>query len=162
MQPITDLILRPFKPTDIDALIELFRLSVRRGTAEHYSHAQRIAWAPDVIDREHWLNKQQNKQTWVASLNHTMAGFADLEPDGHIDMLFVHPDFYRRGIATLLLEKLEQEAKRQSISRLFVEASLTAYPVFENAGFSVNARQTVHHNGQDFINFRMEKILQNY
>lgn len=152
-------IIRSFQQSDIDDLIALFRLSVRKIAAANYSKDQCLAWAPDKIDRTIWIEKRSNKPTWVAVCNSQIAGFTDLEADGHIDMLYVHPDFQRQGIASALINKIHEAAKQQNIKRLFTEASITARPAFEKLGFTVIEKQTVHHNGQEFINYRMDKLL---
>jgi putative acetyltransferase len=46
-----------------------------------------------------------------------------------------------------------------SLSRIFTEASITARPFFERAGFQLITQQTVEHNGVSFVNCRMEKFL---
>ena len=74
-------------------------------------------------------------------------------------MLYVHPDFKRRGAATALMQAAEKEARRLGVKQMSTEASLTAHPFFEAAGFSVVRRQTVEFNGQKFDNFYMRKAL---
>jgi putative acetyltransferase len=152
-------IIRSFQQSDIDDLIALFRVSVRKIAAAHYSKDQCLAWAPDQIDRTIWIEKRSNKPTWVATCNSQIAGFTDLEPDGHIDMLYVHPDFQRQGVASALIKQVHETATRQYIKRLFTEASITVRPAFEKFGFTVIEQQTVHRNGQEFTNYRMEKLL---
>lgn len=52
------------------------------------------------------------------------------------------------------------EAQRLGIARLFTEASITARPFFESQGFVVLTEQVVTLRGVDFINYRMEKKIQ--
>jgi putative acetyltransferase len=89
-----------------------------------------------------------------------IAGFSDLEPDGHIDMLYVHPDFQRRGVARALLQHVEQIARAMGLRRLYTEASLTARSAFEAMGFRVIVPQTVSVHGESMTNYRMEKRLE--
>jgi putative acetyltransferase len=88
-----------------------------------------------------------------------MAGFISLEWDGHIDLLYIHPDFQSRGVASMLLWRLEASAEARGLVRLFTEASITAKPFFERRGFRVIAAQTVLRRGQALANFRMERRL---
>jgi len=53
-------------------------------------------------------------------------GFTDLEPDGHLDMMFVHPAHQGAGVATALFNTVEAAARAQNLSRIFTEASITA------------------------------------
>jgi putative acetyltransferase len=150
---------RNYAPGDIDALIDLFRSSVRIVAGRDYTQDQVTAWAPDEIDRIAWAARCANWQTFVAELQNSLVGFASVEPDGHLDMMYVHPEHQGKGIASALLEHVEQFAHRHGLARLYTEASITARPYFEHRGFRLIASQVVSARGQDFINYRMEKQL---
>ena len=124
-----------------------------------YSEAQVNAWAPDEIDEGAWAAARAKARTFVAARSGTPVGFIDLEPDGHIDMLFVHPAEQRRGTAAALLARVEATARETGITRLHTEASITARGFFERHGFNVLAPQTVELRGQRFLNYRMTKEL---
>jgi putative acetyltransferase len=96
----------------------------------------------------------------VAVIGSRLAGFSDLEPDGHVDMLYVHPDFQRRGVARLLLQHIERLASAAGMPRLYTEASITARPVFEAIGFRTLNSQIVTVRGVAMTNFRMDKPLE--
>jgi putative acetyltransferase len=153
------MLIRRYVPADLDAMIDLFRESVRRIAIRDYTADQVRAWAPDVMDRESWVARRGSHPTWVAEIDGRIAGFTDLEADGHVDMMFVHPDHQGRGVAKALLRQVEEAAAAQGLGRLYTEASITAKPFFEKHGFRVIAPQTVSVRGQDFINYRMEKPL---
>ncbi|TLY32484.1 MAG: GNAT family N-acetyltransferase [Ignavibacteria bacterium] len=86
-----------------------------------YTESQLEAWAPDVIDHEQFAQHRAAKSTWVAESEDRIAGFSDLEPDGHIHMLYVQPPVQRRGVARALLlysrRSLEREAWSASTRR---------------------------------------------
>jgi putative acetyltransferase len=86
-------------------------------------------------------------------------GFAELEPNGHIDRVYVSADHQRRGIGRMLLAAIVLEAQRVGLTRLFTEASITARPFFEAQGFVMLAPQVVTCRGVEFVNFRMERLL---
>ena len=87
-----------------------------------------------------------------------MVGFAELEGDGHVDTLYVHHGFQGRRIASRLLARIEAEARRLELSRLYTEASITAEPFFRRRGFLVVRPQLVEVRGRTFRNFVMEKV----
>ncbi|MBV9430634.1 MAG: GNAT family N-acetyltransferase [Hyphomicrobiales bacterium] len=148
---------RNYHPSDLDSVISIFLRAIREIACNDYSPAQINAWAQ--VDRAAWAKRRLSRPTWVAVLKQELVGFADLEPDGHLDMMFVHPAHQGVGVATLLLMTVETSASRQRLSRIFTEASITARPFFERRGFSVVARQEVSKRGQRLTNFRMEKHL---
>ena len=156
MHPIT---IRSYRAEDAADLVTLFRASVRNTARHDYTESQVRAWAPDLIDHYQFAQRCAAKSTWIAEWEYRVAGFSDIEPDGHIDMLFVHPDFQRRGVARVLLTHIEKIARGGGLEGLYTEASITARPAFEAVGFHVLASQTVTVRGQDMTNFRMEKRL---
>jgi putative acetyltransferase len=153
------IIIRSYEVADAASLVDLYRASVRNIAARDYTQSQVRAWAPDVIDEKKFGQRCESKSTWVAKIEDRIAGFSDLEPDGHVDMLYVHPDFERRGVARALLEHVEKAARAMDLRRLHAEASITARPAFEAMGFRVIAPQTVTIRGESLTNYRMEKRL---
>jgi putative acetyltransferase len=153
------IVVRPFRPGDVAVLISIFRAAVREIAVRDYTKAQILAWAPDLIDSEKFGHRCAAKPTWVAEADGRIAGFSDLEPDGHIDMLYVDPRFARRGVARALLSHIEGIARTQGLDRLFTEASISARQTFEAVGFEVLASQTVTVRGETMTNYRMEKRL---
>ncbi len=156
---MTGIEIRPYRAGDRDQLIDLFRGSVRRVAGRDYCRVQVLARAPDEIDAQSFGRRRSDKPTFVATIAGVAVGFIDLEPDGHIDMLFVHADHQARGIGGALLAHVEALARRQRMNRLHTESSITARPVFERHGFRIIARQSVALLGQRLTNYRMEKLL---
>jgi len=151
------LYIRPYRATDLDAIIEIFLRAIREVASKDYDAAQISAWAK--VDRAAWAACRLSRPTWLAVLDREPVGFSDLEPDGHLDMMFVHPAHQGVGVATRLLATVEATARARQIDRLFTEASITARPFFEKRGFRVLASQRVEKRGEFLVNFRMEKIL---
>src|SRR6185437_1900628 len=156
----TVITIRPYVATDVAALTDLFRASVREIASRDYTASQVRAWAPDNINEERSRPSRDTKSTWVAELEGRIAGFSDLESDGHIGMLYVHPDFQRRGVARTLLAHIEEVARTNGMRRLYTEASITARPVFETMGFRAIVPQPVTGRGESMTNYRMEKRLE--
>lgn len=149
--------IRHYEMCDLDNVIELFQRSVREVASRDYSPAQVSAWS--TVDRNAWKTHRLSRPTWVAVDGENIAGFTDLEADGHLDMMFVHPDYQGFGVASLLLERVEAAAIQQGLIRIFTEASRTARPFFERRGFVVDAEQVVQKRGERMINYRMHKLL---
>jgi putative acetyltransferase len=148
---------RPYAPEDLDAVIEVFLRSVRETASANYNPDQIAAWAQ--ADREVWSKRRSSRPTWIAEAEGQVAGFTDLENDGHLDMMYVHPELSGRGVARALLLAAEQYARRRSLVRMYSEVSLTARPFFQRNGFYVVEPERVFRNGQWFDRFKMEKAL---
>jgi putative acetyltransferase len=91
----------------------------------------------------------------VAEEGGRIQGFIELEPDGHIDCFYVHPDFERRGVATRLLQRVVKIARARAIRRLHVEASALLRPLLESRGFELLGENRIDRRGQVLINYRM-------
>jgi putative acetyltransferase len=154
MHPVA---IRSYRPDDLDAVIAVFLGAIQQVASRDYAPAQVDAWAQ--VDRAGWAARRLSRPTWIAVAGETVVGFTDLEPDGHLDMMFVHPAHQGAGIATALLATAEAAARTQGLRRIFTEASITAKPFFERRGFSVIAPQLVEIRGQTLRNFRMGKTL---
>ena len=151
MQPV----IRRYEAADLDAVIGVFLRSVREVASRDYDAGQIAAWAQ--VDRDAWSRRRLDRPTWVALIDDVIAGFIDLESSGHIDMLFVDPARQRRGVASALLETVENVARVQRLTVLETDASITARPFFETRGFQVVRTQDVALRGQRLTNFQMEK-----
>ena len=153
------MLIRAYAPADLDQVIEVFRQSVRLSARTDYTASQVLAWAPDELDREGWSERLARQLVWIAEESGVAVGFCTLEPDGHLDLMYVHPAQQRRGFATALLRRAEAAARERAAPRLYTEASITARPFFEYCGFRTLAEQTVRLRGEQFRNFKMEKVL---
>ncbi|HEX4266309.1 MAG TPA: GNAT family N-acetyltransferase [Steroidobacteraceae bacterium] len=154
---MTAVLVRAYRPEDRDALINVFVRAIRESAIRDYSPAQVEAWSD--VDRANAWSAVGDRLIWVAVVGALVVGFSDLEPSGHLDHMYVHPEHEGRGIASALLTCLETAARRESLVRLFTEASITARPFFERRGFTVLTAQLVEFRGEEFKNYRMEKLL---
>ena len=106
-----------------------------------------------------WQQRLASLHTSVAEVNGVLAGFASYEINGHLDFLYTHPEFARRGVATQLYLKIESALGVAGISEIFTEASLAARPFFEHHGFRLNAEELVECRGARLRRFRMHKQI---
>lgn len=138
-------------------ITDLFYQSVHAIDPLIYTPEQKEAWAPTPPNYTAWLTRLNVKKPFVAIIDGHVAGFMELDSDGHIDCTYTHPRFQGMGIASALYEHLLLEARARKISRLYVEASFIAKQFFERRGFSVVKENTLEKNGVTLINFSMEK-----
>lgn len=150
-------IVRPYHADDLESLIEVFLAAIRQTASKDYNPQQIEAWAS--VDRDQWAKRWSGHPVWVAEIHGQVVGFTSLEPNGHLDMMYVHPNHQRQGVATLLLATVEAHAHATSLNPIYAEVSLTARAFFEQAGFSELGQEQVFRNGQWLERFRMEKRL---
>ncbi len=151
--------IQDYAPAFARQIADLFYRAVHAVDPGIYTPEQQEAWAPTPPDYDAWIQRLAQKRPWLALIEGRLAGFIELDPDGHIDCLYVDPDFQKRGVAGTLYTHLEETARRQKMKRLYVEASLLARPFFEKRGFRRIESDRIHRNGEVLINFKMEKAL---
>jgi putative acetyltransferase len=151
--------IRDYEVGDAPEITRLFYETVRSVNRADYSEEQVEAWAPSVPDPDEWNSRMASRQTLVAEEGSEVVGFAELEGDGHLDMLFLLEDAVGRGVGRRLYRAVEREALGSGLPRIFTEASITARPFFERQGFRVVREQTVSRRGVPMTNFAMEKPL---
>lgn len=151
---------RLFEPQDAEQIARLFHETVRQVNIRDYSVNQVNAWAPDDLYFRDWVKVCSNRFTYVADDQGVIAGFGELEPNGHIDCFYCHKNYQRCGVGSQIYRAIETKASELSLKRLFVEVSITAKPFFQHVGFTVVNEQRVSRRGETFVNYVMEKLLQ--
>ena len=151
--------IRDYKAGDALEIVRLFFETVRSVNRADYSDEQLNAWAPGLPELEEWHARMAGRRTLVAEEGGEVVGFAELENDGRLDMLYGRRDTVGWGVGGLLYEAVEREARAQGLGWLFTEASITARPFFERRGFRVVREQMVSRRGVSMTNFVMEKNL---
>jgi putative acetyltransferase len=151
--------IRYYEAGDAPEIVRLFFETVRSVNRADYSDEQLEAWAAGVPDPEEWHARMAGRRTLVAEEGGEVVGFAELEYDGRLDMLYVRKDAVGRGVGRRLYEAVEREARGQGLGWIFTEASITARPFFEQQGFRVVREQMVSRRGVSMTNFVMEKEL---
>ncbi|WP_340008993.1 GNAT family N-acetyltransferase [Paenibacillus sp. FSL K6-0276] len=154
--------IRAYQESDISQLISLFYETVYSVNKLHYTQEQLDAWAPkeeEALKLKSWKASLRQNITYVAETNGYVVGFSDMTVEGHLDRLYVHKDFQGQGVASALVNKLEQEARILGLNEMNTEASITAKPFFERHGYELVAQQSVERKGVQLVNYRMSKKL---
>ena len=151
--------LRPYLPADAPLLAEIFRAAVEELTGDDYGPAQQGAWASYAADEAVFAKRLADQLTLVATLAGSPVGFAAMDDNKTIDMLYVHPAVVGQGIASMLCGALEKLAAARGSKRMSVDASDTARGFFEKRGFVAQQRNTLSYGGEWLANTTMTKDL---
>lgn len=148
--------IRHYQPGDHSAIAEIFTRAIHEVASEHYTPQQCQAWSDRKQNPEHWLRRCETKQPLVYVIDGEVAGFLEVDPDGHLDCLYVHPRYARRGVATALVRQAIEACTKNGIERVYVEASHCARPLFKTLGFEVVSENLVRIGEVEMVNFLME------
>lgn len=154
--------IRKFQISDIEEILTLFYQTVHSVNTKDYTQQQVNAWASEndrTFRFESWKQSMNSNDCYVAWIGDKIVGFSDMTPKGYLDRLFVHKDFQGQGIASALLNHIENEARQSGLTEIYTDSSITAKPFFENQGYQLIQAQKVERNGVGLTNFRMLKKL---
>jgi putative acetyltransferase len=153
--------IRRFIDADAAALAALTLAAIRTIGARRYSPEQITAWSARHPGGERFIARAAaGAAIFVACGEDGCAvAYALIEPDGHLDMLYCHPDHSRCGLAERLLAEAERHARAHGLARLYTEASELARSAFERAGYSVQHRRDFDIDGVAIHNYTMKKQL---
>lgn len=135
--------LRPFLPEDAAVLAAIFRASIEELTEDDYNPGQQEAWVSLAEDEAAFGEKLGKELTLIATFDGSPVGFAALENNTILDMLYVHPAATGRGVATTLYDALEKLATARGATELKVQASDNAREFFAQRGFVAQQRSTL-------------------
>lgn len=146
--------IRRYEKSDLEKITMIFQNTVHKVNIKDYTQEQVDAWAPDFIDKEKWNKTSSEHHTFVAVKNDAVIGFGDIDDSGYLDRLYVHHDYLRQGVATMICNKLESMIDADQA--IVTHASITAMPFFEKRGYRIEKEQLVERNGVFLKNYIME------
>lgn len=150
--------IRIYQQADHVAIAEIFTRAIHEIAAEYYTAEQLWAWSDRAPNVEHWKKRCELKRPFVYVIESQVAGFLELDPDGHIDCAYVHPDYQRRGVVTQLANYAVETCFAMNVNRLDVDASICARPLFEKMGFTLIRENLVMIKGVELLNYKMELL----
>lgn len=148
--------IRNFERADTEMLWSIFYNTVRNINIRDYSYAQVQAWASDSIDPVIWQSMLIKNAPFVALMNNTIVGYADLQQNGLIDHFFVHHEHQNQGVGSALMQHIIHIARERNLAALHADVSKTAKPFFERFGFIVIKEQSVELRDEIFTNYLMQ------
>lgn len=151
-------IVRAALQSDAVELKNLFQNTVLAINRRDYSQAEVEDWASCGDDLSN-IEDMIKTHYFIVAINQQseIVGFSSITPQGYLHSMFVHKDFQGEGIATMLLNEIEQYAITNGIMRITSEVSLTARPFFEKKGYIVEEEQKRKANQLSLTNFWMAK-----
>ncbi len=153
--------IRPATEDDFPAIEDLIPLSVHHLQAGHYSKAQREAALGPVFgldrslirDGTYFVAEVSGRLVGCGGWSRRRAAFGGDHDGGEdedvldpvseaarIRAFFVHPDFARQGIGTLLLRASEKAVRTAGYHRVVIVATLAGEPLYFRHGYEIEER----------------------
>lgn len=184
MHRLTQFLLRHAAASDIPALQSLIELSVRGLQKDDYSSAQiegalghALGLDTQLIeDRTYFVAEPVEQAGLIVgcggwSNRRTLFGsdhgpdrentFLDPRTDAaRIRAIFIHPQWARQGLGTLILQHCEEAAQRAGFSTLEMGSTLTGVPLYTRKGYVPREKVAVPlPNGETLLVIHMMKVL---
>ena len=146
-------------PSDLPSIRQLFYDTITSVNTKDYSPGEIKVWSSGYADTVRWANKLKQQDFYVYECEATIVAFASLLNRNYIDHLYVSQYHQGKGIATTLLQFIENKAKRANTSHIYSDVSITARSFFECHGYRVLKQNQIPHKGEVLINFNVVKKL---
>ena len=131
--------------SDAAAACEVVRSSiVDLCQADHHGDSDTLAkWLANKTPAhfERWIVSEENIAL-AAEIDGALVGFALLNLQGKIALLYVAPNARFRGVSKSLLASLEKEAIAVGIRELGLESTATALPFYSGRGYASSGPPT--------------------
>jgi len=151
--------LREFRLGDELLLRDVFHSAIHELAIRNYTQEQVDAWCPADYDQAAWCERMQTFRPFVVEDAGKPIAYADLQPNGMIEHFFVSGPYARRGIGTLLMNRIHERAVELGLTALESHVSLTAQPLFLKFGFVIVRQQLPVRRGIALSNAVMQKVL---
>lgn len=151
--------LREFRLGDELSLRDVFHSAIHELAIRDYTLEQVDAWCPADYDQAGWCERMQTFRPFVVEDAGRPIAYADLQPSGMIEHFFVSGPYARRGIGTLLMNRIHERAAELGLAALESHVSLTAQPLFLKFGFEIVRQQMPVRRGIALSNAVMRKTL---
>lgn len=145
--------------SDIIDVTKIFYETIQTVNSKDYPQDEIDDWSSWHTDIEKWNVTIVEQYFIVAILDNKIVGFGSLAKDGYLDLMFVHKDYQRQGIASQLLIVLERKAIGQENREIYSDVSVTAKKFFEHHGFLIQQEQLKKSRDKELKNYRMTKNI---
>ena len=126
-----------------------------------YSLEQKRAWSSQAWDNKNFDKSITKGKGWLLSEKGIIIAFATRFPKNRIALFYCKSKFQRKGYGSKLLDKLEDEARKEGLDFLSTEASLISYKLFLKKEWKIIRKEKVTIKNIFFERYKMVKIIKN-
>ena len=124
-----------------------------------YNKEQKKAWSSQAWDNQNFNKSITQGKGWLLSEKEVIIAFATRYPNNRIALFYCKGKFQRKGFGSKLLNKLEDEAKKEGLDFLSTEASLISYKLFLKNEWEIIRKEKIIINNIFFERYKMIKII---
>lgn len=144
---------------DFPEIKKLFFETITAVCTDDYTPKQIEVWSSSINDEERWKEKIRSQYFIKVMQDDEVVGMGSLENGNYIDVIYVHKDHQRKGIAQFLLNHLMQTAKENNYDTIHSDVSFTAWPFFDKNGFQKSKMNRIIKDGVEINNYKVMREL---
>jgi putative acetyltransferase len=149
--------IRRYNFEDAESHAEVHRKSVRGIASADYSNEIIDAWASKEPEDS---PLDEEKVRFVAEEDEEIVGFSDYNKEtNELSGLYVKPGHTGKGIGKKLLDKAEEDARKNGLERLWCKSTITAKEFYQKHGYKLIEETTHEIDGLEMTVYKMEKEL---
>ena len=127
---MTDMVIREYRAEDFDAVTILWRVSREKSLPEFQMLKGHFFFEDQGYFQNHILKENR---VWVVEMENRPVAFMAINKE-FVDQLYVHPDYWRRGIGNALLN-VAREQSPQHVWLYTLQINVGARAFYEKNGF---------------------------
>ena len=122
-----------------------------------YNLEQKFAWSSQAWENSEFDNAITKGKGWIVGEASYFRGFAIRYPKDKLSLFYCRADSKRRGIGTMLLNKIEQDAINDNIQSIKTEASLISYGLLLKRDWKIIRKEKIIIKNTIFNRYKMIK-----
>jgi len=135
---MTNIIIRPAKESNAERIFEIHRDAILNIEDYLYSQDLKQAWAPENSKRAEKIIISEQYYTVVAIIDKKVVGFGSVT-ENNLKLLYVDPNFQQQGVATKILQHLEERIPKP----IELKVSKNAVEFYHKHGYKIRSKATV-------------------
>jgi putative acetyltransferase len=152
------MVIRKAEVRDISGMTNVFASAVEN-TSEFYTVNQRAVWVSQSLRPAFWEELIRTHHILVCFEMNALVGLIAFSSRGEVSMLYILPQFQRRGIASRLIAIISEYAHEEGYAHVKVDASLYLRPLLLKLGFELVEEYTKTIKDVEFPNAILVKEL---
>jgi len=127
-----EFVIREYRADDFDAVTILWRISREKSLPEFQLEKGHFFYEDQSYFQHHILKENR---VWVVTQRDRPVAFMALNAD-FVDQLYIHPDYWRKGIGTMLLD-FARERSPEHLWLYTLQVNANARAFYEKNGFVI-------------------------
>ena len=120
------IIIKRAKLENLAEIQNLFKETIMATCRKDYTLNERTVWSNATEKTGKWTNSLKNEYFIIAEIESKIVGFSSLKDKDYLNLMYVHKDYTRKGIANKMFENIKAKSIELGRQKLLADVSKTA------------------------------------